>query len=162
MPPQKQDYILRMIEELGQFLAEATKLRDRGHYDAALLTVLQAQERLFARPAQEFIARPVEDQVTLLVIGDTVPNGREKCLAYARLLTEAGVTYQAREQIALALGAYRFALQVLLLAQERLPGLDASRLKERFGALLDQLPEDDLKNEVQALLDQLAGPPPTD
>jgi len=162
MPPQKQDYILRMIEELGQFAAEITRLRDGGHHDAALLTVLQAQERLFARPAQEFIARPVEDQVTLLIIGDTVPNGQEKCLAYARLLTEAGITYQAKDQTALALGAYRFALTLLLLAQERLPGLDTSPSEQRIGSLIDPLPEDDLKNDVQDLLSRLAGPPQTD
>jgi len=59
---------------------------------------------------QDFITRSVEDQVTLLVIGDTPANGQEKCLAYARLLAEAGITYQAKGQTALALGAYRFAL----------------------------------------------------
>lgn len=162
MPPQKQDYILRLIEELGQFAAEITRLRDGGRYDAALLTVLQAQERLFARPAQDFIARPVEEQMTLLVIADTVPNGQEKCRAYARLLIEAGATYQAKDQPALALGAYRFALTVLLLAQDRLPGMDASTLKDRIGSLIDPLPEDDLKNEVQGLLNQLTHPRQTD
>jgi len=125
-----------MIEELGQFLAEATKLRNRGSFDAALLTILQAQERLFSRPAQEFIARPVDEQVTLLVIGETVSNGQEKCLAYARLLTEAGFTYQLKDQPALALGAYRFALHVLLLAQERLPGLDAAPVTAQIGESL--------------------------
>jgi hypothetical protein len=159
--PQKQDYVLRLIEELGQFVAEVAGLRNRGRYDAALLTILQAQERLFARPAQDFITRPVEDQVTLLVIGDTAANGHEKCLAYARLLTEAGITYQAKDQTALALGAYRFALHVLLLAQERLPGMDAAQLANRIGPLLDRLPEDSLKNEVQGLLSQLAAPPKT-
>jgi hypothetical protein len=51
---------------------------------------------------------------------------------------------------------------MLLLAQERLPGLDASALKERLGSLIDPLPEDDLKNEVQGLLNQLAHPRQTD
>jgi hypothetical protein len=162
MSPQKQDYLLRLLEELGQFVAEITRLRNGGSHDAALLTVLQAQERLFARPAQEFIARPVEEQVALLVIAETAANAREKCLAYARLLTEAGITYQAKDQPALALGAYRYALTMLLLAQERLPGLDASALKERLGSLIDPLPEDDLKNEVQGLLNQLAHPRQTD
>ena len=160
MAPEKQDYVLRLIEELGRFAAEAARLRNGGRYDAALLTVLQAQERLFARPARDFITRAVEDQVTLLVVGETVANGREKCLAYARLLIEAGATYRARDQAALALGACRFALHVLLLARERLPCLDALPLVERIGPLLDRLPEDRLKNEVRDLLGQLAAPPP--
>jgi hypothetical protein len=75
MSPQKQDYLLRLLEELGQFVAEITRLRNGGSHDAALLTVLQAQERLFARPAQEFIARPVEEQVALLVIAETATPG---------------------------------------------------------------------------------------
>jgi hypothetical protein len=159
MPAEKQDYLLRLIEELAQLLAQVTKLRDGGRYDSALLMVLHAQERLFARPAAEFITRPVEDQVTLLVIADSAANGREKCLAYARLLTEAGNTYQAKDQPALALGAYRYALHVLLLAQERLPGTNVSPLKERIGSLIDRLPDDELKNEVQGLLVQLQPPP---
>ena len=40
-----------------QLMAEVTKLRNQGCYDAALLTLFQAQERLFARPAQDPIAR---------------------------------------------------------------------------------------------------------
>jgi hypothetical protein len=161
MSPQKQDYLLRLIEELGQFLAEVTKLRSQGNYGAAMLTILQAQERLFARPAKEFISRPVEDQVALLVIGETAADSREKCLAYARLLTEAGIIYQAKDQTALALGAYRFALHVLLLARERIPGFDPIPLADRLGPLLDQLPEDGLKDEVRGLLRQLAAPSPT-
>lgn len=159
MPSQKQDYLLRLIEELGRLVTEIVKLRNQGSYDAALHTLLQAQERLFSRPAEEFVGRPIEDQVNLLVRGENPANAREKCLLYATLLAEAASTYQARDQAALALGACRWALHVLLLARQESSDADSSALRARLGALLDQLPTDDhLAQELKDLLRQLAAP----
>ncbi len=157
MSPQRQDYLLRMIEELGRFVAEIRALRGGGHYDAALLTGLQAQERLFARPAQEFMTRSAEDQVHLLAVGETDANAREKCLAFATLLTEAGHTYAAREQNAIASGAYQLALHVLLLTALRLPAPEAAEDDARIAALLDRLPAEDLAAQVRGLLEQFRG-----
>jgi hypothetical protein len=162
MAPQKQDYMVRLMEELTRYLAEIRRLRDGGSGDAALLTVLQAQQRLFARPAQEFMTRSLEEQVHLLVIGETAADAREKCLAYATLLTEAGHTYQAREQTAVASGAYQLALQVLLLTARQSSGLDRSDIQARIAALLGRIPVGDLTAEVKALLNQFAGPAQSD
>lgn len=154
MPPQKQDYLLRLIEELGQLVTEIVKLRQHGSYDSALHTVMQAQERLFARRAQEFMTRPIEEQLHLLVIGESAANAREKCLVYAALLTEAAHTYLAREQTALASGACQLALHVLLLTALRYPAADAAEDRTRIAVLLNLLPDDQLAAEVQGLLDQ--------
>jgi hypothetical protein len=154
MPPQKQDYLLRLIEELGQMVAQIVNLRLRGGYDSALHTILQAQEKLFARRSQEFMNRSVEEQLHLLVIGESAANAREKCVIYAALLTEAGHTYRAREQTALASGAYQFALHVLLLTALRFPAPAAAEDRTRIAALLDLLPGDPLAAEVQGLLGQ--------
>ena len=154
--PERQDYILRLLEELGRFLAEVVKFRQTGHYEAALLTLLQAQERLFVRPVQDFMTRPVEEQVHLLVLGETAAIARDKCLAYANLLTEAGHTYRAWGQPALAQGAYQLALQVTLLAALRLPSADPAEPRARIAALRERLPAGELSDEVKQLLDQLA------
>lgn len=154
MPPQKQDYLLRLLEEQARFLTEIVEFRQAGSYDAALFTVLRAQERLFARPAQEFISRSLEAQVHLLVVGESDTNARDKCLALAALLTEAGHTYQAKEQPPLALGAYQLALQVTLLAAVQFPPGDLSPLRARIAALLAQVPAGDLNAEVKELLRQ--------
>lgn len=154
MPSQKQDYLLRLLEELARFVMEIRKLRDHGQYDSALLAGMQAQERLFARPAAEFMSRPIEDQLHLLVVGETADNAREKCLAYATLLTEAGVTYSARDQTALASGAYQLALQVLLLAALRHPAPAPADDRERIDALLDRLADDRLAGQVKDLLEE--------
>jgi hypothetical protein len=153
MPSQKQDYLLRLIEELAQLLATIVKLRNQGSHDAALLTLLQAQERLFARPAQEFITLPVEEQLPLLTVGETAVHAREKCLMYAALLTEAGHTYTAREQTALASGAYQLALQISLLTALRYPSPQAEADRRSIAALLDRLPGDQLAMEVKGLLE---------
>jgi hypothetical protein len=158
MPPQKQDYMLRLMEELARYLTEIRTLRDGGSCDASLLTVLQAQQRLFARPAQEFMTRSLEAQIHLLVIGEAEGDAREKCLAYATLLTEAGHTYQAKEQNAVASGAYQLALHVLLLTAGWSSGPARADIQARITRLLDRLPVAGLTAEVKALLDQFAGP----
>ena len=162
MPPQKQDYMLRLLEELARYLAEIRKLRAGGSCDAALLTVLQAQQRLFARPAQEFMTRSLDEQVHLLVIGETEANAREKCLAYATLLSEAGQTYQANGHPDVASGAYQLALHVLLLTAPQFAGPDGSEIQARVAALIDHPAVEDLAAEVKALLNQFAGPARSD
>jgi hypothetical protein len=152
--PERQDYIQRLLEELGHFLAEILKYRQAGQYEAALLTVLQAQERLFVRPVQDFMTRPVEDQVHLLGLGETAAAAREKCLAYADLLTEAGLTYQARGQAALAQGAYQLALHVTLLVALQFPSADSAAVQGRLAALREKVPADQLNADVAALLAQ--------
>jgi hypothetical protein len=144
--PQRQDYILRLLEELKHFLAEVARFRQAGSHDAALLTLLQAQERLFARPAEQFMALPVEEQVHLLVVDESAANARDKCLAYATLLVEAGKVYQARAQSALAHGAYQLAMQVTLLALRQSSPPDG---RARVAALLNQVPPDELIPEVK-------------
>ena len=154
MPTEKQDYVLRLIEELGRLIAEIVNLRQRGSYDTALQMVLQAQQRLFGRPAEAFIGRSIDDQVHLLVVGENPANARAKCVAYATLLTEAAGIYQAREQTALAGAACQWALQVLIAVRAGPGDAQVSALAARLGALLDRLPEDPLIRETKALIPQ--------
>ena len=148
--------MLRLLEEQGRFLAEILEFRQAGSYDAALFTVLRAQERLFARPAQDFLPRSLEEQLHLLVVGESENNARDKCLAHAALLAEAGHTYKAKGQLPLALGAYQLALQVTLVAAAKLPPTELSALGTRIAALRDQLPPEALNADVKELLRQLA------
>lgn len=153
--PERQDFIQRLLEELRQTLAQVVRFREAGSHDAALATLLQAQERLFVRPAQEFMMLPLERQLRLLVIGESDAAAREKCTVFATLLTEMARTYQARDQVAPAQGARRLALQVLLLTAQRRaqPGADAE-LGPRIAALRQELPDDALDPELTALLER--------
>jgi hypothetical protein len=155
--PQRQDYILRLLEELNQFLAEVARFRRVGSYDAALLTLLQAQERLFARPAEQFMALPVAEQVRLLAVDESAANARDKCVAYATLLAVAGHIYQARDQPALAHGAYQLASHVILMALQQFSPPASLDDRARITELVGQLPPDDLNAEVRTWLIELDG-----
>ena len=155
--PQSQDYLLRMIEELGRFAAEVTRLRRTGQHDAALFAILQSQERLFARPSAQFIGRPLEEQIRLLVIGETDANAAEKCLWYARLVLEAGLVYRDRNQAPLALGACRLALQIVDLVRGQFPKADLSDAGARIAELLAAIPDSPAKAETGQMLARVAG-----
>ncbi len=159
--PERQDFVQRLLAELRQVLAQVLKFREGGSHDAALATLLQAQERLFVRPAQEFMTLPIERQVRLLVLGETGATAREKCIVYATFLTEMGHTYQAKRQPANAGGVYQLALHVLLEAARQIPGPDSADLRTGVAAVRDLVPADQLGPEVAALLGDFdaSGPP---
>jgi len=158
MPPEKQDYLLRLLEELGRFISEIGRYREQGSHDAALVGVIQAQERLFSRPAEQFLGRPFEEQIRLLTLGEIPAMAREKCLAYAVLVAEAGRTYLARGQTAIAAGAYQLALQIILHISERFPASDVVCARAEIEVLFDLPPDEVLADRISGLLRQLKAP----
>ncbi len=117
----QRDYILRLIEQLREFLAEITRLRETGNPDQALTAIIRAQERLFIRPAGEFLALPPDEQFRLLTRAESPADARAKCLAQADLLVETARVYLAKDQPAIASGAWQFALRLLELAATLAP-----------------------------------------
>lgn len=148
------DYILRYIELVRQFLAEALKLRQAGRLDEAMRVLLQAQEKLFARPAHEFIPLPLDDQLQLLSAGETADNARAKRLGYAALLREAAAVYAARDRDELAVSANQLALNVMLTVALDQPAENDALLPE-IRALLAQIPAERLYDPVKELLAKL-------
>jgi len=160
--PERQDFIQRLLTELRQVLAQVTKFREGGSHDSALATLLQAQERLFVRPAPEFMTLPVEKQVRLLVIGETDAAAREKCIVYATFLTEMGHTYRAKGQAPTAGAAYQLALRILLEAARQIASPDSPDLRTGVAAVRQLVPADQLSPEMAALLaDFDAATPPS-
>ncbi|MDR0902514.1 MAG: hypothetical protein LBM92_07065 [Opitutaceae bacterium] len=109
----QRDYILRLIEQLREFLAEITRLRETGNSEQALNAIIRAQERLFTRPAGEFLPLPPDAQFRLLTRGEPPSDARAKCLAQADLLVETARVYLDKDQPAIASGAWQFALRIL-------------------------------------------------
>lgn len=112
MPVRREDYILRLIEELREFVARLINLRDANRLDEALMAAVAAQEKLFARPAAEFMGLALDDQLSLLRAGEAADTARQKCLAYASILEEAGRVYEARGRGDLAAGALGAAASI--------------------------------------------------
>lgn len=132
MASQQRDYILRLIEQLRQFLAQIVHLRENGRYDEALTAIVHAQERLLGLPAERFLGVSSDEHFTLLTRGETPENAREKCLAQADLLAEIARVYAARDQAALATGAWRYIHELLELTAAKFPDTAAQDLGRRL------------------------------
>jgi hypothetical protein len=122
MASQRQDYLLRLIEELGRFVREALRSGEPQRAEAALPALVQAQERLFARPAAQFVDLPPAAQVDLLARGESAPTAREKCLTYAAILDYAAELYEPAGRPALALASREWAAAIRGIAATRWPG----------------------------------------
>ena len=151
------DYVLRYLELVRQFLAEVTKLRESRKLDQALRVLLHAQEKLFARPAGEFVTLPLDEQLRLLTAGESTDNARAKQLGYAALLREAGEIYRLRDREDLAASANQIALHVMLTVAVEHPAIAAELLPE-IRALLARVPADHLHAPVKELLARFGEP----
>jgi len=132
MASQQRDYILRLIEQLRQFLTQIVRLRETRRYDEALTAIIRAQERLLSLPADRFLSATPEEHFSLLTRGETPENAREKCLAQADLLAEIARVYSDREQPALATGAWRFIHELLEFTAAKFPDTPAHDLGRRL------------------------------
>jgi hypothetical protein len=147
----RDDYLLRYLVLIRQAIAQALKLREARQTDHALRILLQAQEKLFARPLASFASLTVDEQLALLASGENAETSREKRIAYASLLQEAGHNYEARDRPDLALSAYQLALHVVLtVIVESNPAPDDTLQLAR--ELLARIPPEMLHAPVRDLL----------
>lgn len=133
-------------------VAAALKSGNPAQLNNALLGVVQAQERLFGRPVSEFQGADVAAQLALLSQNESPDQAREKCLAYAEILDQAGRIYEGRRQPALAASAFQLALYVHLLVAERQDPSEAQR--QSIASLLEKIPPRELHAPVRELLDR--------
>jgi hypothetical protein len=119
------------------------------------MTMVRAQEKLFARPTAEFAARPVDEQLRLLTVDETPEKARAKLLAYAALLTEGGKIYGGRGRRDLAASAFQLALYVTLTAADT-DRARAGELQPAIAGLRARLNDDELNPPVRELLARLA------
>lgn len=152
---QRDDYILRFIDLLGKALAEALHLRRQGKHDQALIAVVTAQEKLFARPTPEYANLSLDEQLRLLTVGESAASARTKCLGYASLLREAGLIYEARGQPGLAVSAFQLALQVTLTVAVN-AGTTEDETAASIQDLLPRIPAEQLYPPVKELLEKHA------
>lgn len=156
MPAQRQDYILGQIQLLGQFVARLTRRRDAAGMDEAIQLALHLQEKLFGRPAKEFLQLEVSEQIAALRLGESKESGHSKCLSYATLLKETATLYDLSNRNDLATGARQLALYVTLSIAVDQPAGDTSAnvlLAELTSSLAGKELHPPVR-ELQAKLDQ--------
>jgi hypothetical protein len=131
---QREDYVLRLIDQLGVFMRQITWMRDQGNDDEALITLVRGQETLMGSFAHEIAGWNFEQQFERLVQSETPQRGCEKVYAYALMLDRAADVYRDREQTALVEGAQMLADTMRTMAQERFGEL-ANAVAQKLGAL---------------------------
>ena len=149
--PQRQDYILRLIDELREFVNAMVRGGDPGQGAEALHAVLHAQQQLFQRPPAEFLSADLAQQIDLLARGESPAGAVEKVATYAAILEQAARVYDSLPRPTLALGSRQLALAALATAAVRWPAQRAD-LAAQLGALRATIPVEALNLPVRELL----------
>jgi hypothetical protein len=153
MPGQRQDYILRQIDLLRQFVSRLVRTKEGAGLEDMLQLSFSLQEKLFAMPPADFLQLDVSEQIAALKKNEPDDAGREKCLTYATLLKETAALYEFRSRDDLAFGARQLALHVALATVLNPPKTD-----DTTHALLEELQASvaghALHPPVQELLDE--------
>jgi hypothetical protein len=151
-----EDYFMRHVELLRQFLAQAIKLRSDGQADKAMMVLMQAQEKLFELPIAEVSGLNLDEQLQRLAKDLPAPQARERQLGYALLLKEAGLCFADRDRPEVAANAFKTALHILLrIASEGETAPDSVTMS-MARALLARIPPERIDEPIRELLAAVA------
>lgn len=125
-----QDYILRMIQQMGLFVTGILQRRKDGNDDQALIEIEEAYGRMTGLHASLVHGLSEDDLVNMMTAQGSIHP--ERFVAMAILLHEEGDIYSDRDDVAQALPRMQKALRLYLEAWERsdvlrtttIPGLD--------------------------------------
>ena len=117
----RQDYILRMISELRQFVAGVLGTGDPARASEALHAILHAQQRLFNEPPAQFLGLSLDEQIDRLTRAESPAHAIEKVVTYAATLNEAARVYAATNRDDMVVSSRLLALGALLTAAQRWP-----------------------------------------
>jgi hypothetical protein len=151
MANEEQDYLLRMLQELRQFIAQVVKTGDTSGANEALLAVVHAREKLFGKPTSEFGRLAVAEQLAWLAAGESPEKAREKCLTYAAILKSAALIYQVQNDDRMATSAYQLSLYIVLILAVQTQQSYAE-LRDEINDLKSKIPEEALNPPVRELL----------
>ncbi len=112
----KRDYVLRLVEQLGQAVAQILKFRQRGQYEAAL-GVIDRISRQFSGLGVDSLARLSANELSaLLTFDQPAETACEKCVSLAALLKQQGAIAAEQGHTEASVDCGFKALHLLLLA----------------------------------------------
>ncbi|MDQ5980588.1 MAG: hypothetical protein QG602_3565 [Verrucomicrobiota bacterium] len=153
----RQDYLLRQLELLRQFVARLMSRRSDRELEEALLLSFHLQEKLFPVPPADFLRLELADQIAALRQNESPTSAHEKVLTYASLLAETAGLYELKGRGDLADGSRQMALYAALCASLEHRGDEAATgLIEK---LTGQLDPEQLHAPVAELLAELRREP---
>lgn len=148
----QRDYILRLIEQVGQLLARVIQQRRQRAPQEALQSIMAACERLFAMEAVRLFQFTPDQHVLMLAEGEDEVTARNKILMYAALTAEAGRCYTELAQPQLAAASFVNALRLTLKARLDYPADTWPDFAPKTAELLQQLGNAPLDPDTTDLL----------
>ena len=152
---QRQDYILRLIRELGQMVSAAVASGDPGKEAQALHGVMHAQQQLFNQTAQDILSLTLDEQIEVLSRGESPDAAVEKIATYAAILEQAARVYANTNRPLLATNSRLLSLSALLTTVVRWPD-QRGIVEQSIDDLTNKLEEGDLTPPVRELLEHYA------
>ena len=113
--PQR-DYLLRLLEEAAQVIAQMVHLREEGQPEQAVSAVIDSLEKLFGLSVAELGSLDTDQLYAQLTLEENPENARNKCIIFAALNNQAGLAYADKDLPALAQPAFHLALVFTLRA----------------------------------------------
>jgi hypothetical protein len=148
----RRDYILRIIDEVGELLDRVIFQRTKNRPQDALQSVVQACERLFSLEADKLFQFTPEQQFAMLTEQEEPEIAGQKVLLYAALNAEAGKIYATLGNRPMARGSFINALRLTLKAQASFPLEQPPAYAPRVPELIDALKDAPLDADTAALL----------
>jgi hypothetical protein len=153
----RRDYILRLIDEVGELFFLAVFQRGQSHPQDAMQSAVLACERLFGLEADKLFQLTPGQQFAMLTEHEAPEVSRQKVLLFAALNAEAGKSYTTLGNRPMARSCFINALHFTLKAQAAFPADNPPAYAPRVPELLDALKDAPLDAETAALL-QAANP----
>jgi hypothetical protein len=144
--------MLRLIDEVGEFVARIIFQRSKQRPQEALLLVVQACERLFSLEADKLFQFPPDQHYAMLIDHEPPGIAVQKVQLYAALNSEAGKIYTTLGHPAMARGSFINALRLTLKIQTDFPHEHRPAYAPSVPDLLDALKDAPLDAETAALV----------
>lgn len=148
----RRDYILSIIEQIAQLLAQVVFNRQAGRPQAALQTIMQACERLFGMEGAQLFQFTPDQHFAMLVENEAPENARAKVLIYAALNVEAAHVYTAMGKPEVARLSLTNALRLTLRARQTYGAAELPAFAPDVNELLAALKDAPLDADTAELL----------
>ncbi len=150
--PQR-DYLMRLMEEAVQVIARIVHLREEGRPEQAVGAVIDGLEKLFGLSVAELGSLDTDQLYAQLTLEENPENARDKCLIFAALNYQAGLSYADKDLPALSQPAFHLALVFTLRALSGFPGGGAPAITPDIDVLLYHLEGFELPRSTLDLLE---------
>jgi hypothetical protein len=120
----RRDYLLTLMEQAVQVILRIAGLRESGQPGEAINTVVDSIEKLFGLTVVDLSTLSADQLYDQLTSEEGPENARNKCIIFAALNYQAGLSYEAKGKPLLGQEALHVALVFTLRALVNFPRTD--------------------------------------